>query len=115
MKLYEVSGFVAVVIPFFSEKYLPEENDLATEVTDFRDYYVNTTNGRIPKYYCVRLSPNGKDVRQLCEDPNAKDPAERGKVRAATEEMWNDLKRGCLLYTSPSPRDRQKSRMPSSA
>jgi FKBP-type peptidyl-prolyl cis-trans isomerase SlyD len=26
-----------------------------------------------------------------------------------------DLKKGCLLYTSPSPRDRQKSRMPSSA
>ena len=24
-------------------------------------------------------------------------------------------KRSCLLYTSPSPRDRQKSRMPSSA
>ena len=26
-----------------------------------------------------------------------------------------DLYGGCLLYTSPSPRDRQKSRMPSSA
>src|SRR5678809_299081 len=26
-----------------------------------------------------------------------------------------DLSMGCLLYTSPSPRDRQKSRMPSSA
>ena len=25
---------------------------------------------------------------------------------------WND---GCLLYTSPSPRDSRKSRMPSSA
>ena len=25
------------------------------------------------------------------------------------------LRKGCLLYTSPSPRDRQKSRMPSSA
>ena len=25
------------------------------------------------------------------------------------------LRLGCLLYTSPSPRDRQKSRMPSSA
>ena len=25
------------------------------------------------------------------------------------------LDQGCLLYTSPSPRDRQKSRMPSSA
>ena len=24
-------------------------------------------------------------------------------------------RKGCLLYTSPSPRDRQKSRMPSSA
>ena len=32
---------------------------------------------------------------------------------------WNQLEDGllgiCLLYTSPSPRDRQKSRMPSSA
>ena len=27
----------------------------------------------------------------------------------------NDISRICLLYTSPSPRDRQKSRMPSSA
>ena len=26
-----------------------------------------------------------------------------------------DLSEACLLYTSPSPRDRQKSRMPSSA
>ena len=29
-------------------------------------------------------------------------------------QTWR-LLRGCLLYTSPSPRDRQKSRMPSSA
>ena len=27
----------------------------------------------------------------------------------------NNYKKACLLYTSPSPRDRQKSRMPSSA
>ena len=35
------------------------------------------------------------------------------------DNAWNDSKDiaqgGCLLYTSPSPRDRQKSRMPSSA
>ena len=31
----------------------------------------------------------------------------------ATKESKND--ETCLLYTSPSPRDRQKSRMPSSA
>ena len=27
----------------------------------------------------------------------------------------NNLDKGCLLYTSPSPRDRTRSRMPSSA
>ena len=31
-----------------------------------------------------------------------------------TEEVDVEVE-GCLLYTSPSPRDRQKSRMPSSA
>ena len=29
--------------------------------------------------------------------------------------LGNTLSTACLLYTSPSPRDRQKSRMPSSA
>ena len=29
--------------------------------------------------------------------------------------LYRERRYGCLLYTSPSPRDRQKSRMPSSA
>ena len=33
----------------------------------------------------------------------------------STTAQINDSLRVCLLYTSPSPRDRQKSRMPSSA
>ena len=32
-----------------------------------------------------------------------------------TEELTEAMRNCCLLYTSPSPRDRQKSRMPSSA
>ena len=32
-----------------------------------------------------------------------------------TDEIQKILIKSCLLYTSPSPRDRQKSRMPSSA
>ena len=32
-----------------------------------------------------------------------------------TNNMGATVSKGCLLYTSPSPRDRQKSRMPSSA
>ena len=35
----------------------------------------------------------------------------KSSVGFATADKLND----CLLYTSPSPRDRQKSRMPSSA
>ena len=31
------------------------------------------------------------------------------------EKLENGIYESCLLYTSPSPRDRQKSRMPSSA
>ena len=34
---------------------------------------------------------------------------------ASLKEQGNLLVRACLLYTSPSPRDRTRSRMPSSA
>ena len=36
-------------------------------------------------------------------------------LRAFEQKGWLATLRSCLLYTSPSPRDRQKSRMPSSA
>ena len=36
-------------------------------------------------------------------------------VSAESPNKWRRRCPGCLLYTSPSPRDRQKSRMPSSA
>ena len=39
---------------------------------------------------------------------------EYGKVAGYIENGIYNYK-GCLLYTSPSPRDRQKTRMPSSA
>ena len=34
---------------------------------------------------------------------------------SAEADYWSNRCKFCLLYTSPSPRDRQKSRMPSSA
>ena len=40
---------------------------------------------------------------------------EKGKGKDKGKEKEKGKERGCLLYTSPSPRDRQKSRMPSSA
>src|SRR5665811_1431054 len=38
-----------------------------------------------------------------------------GPLTASREDYWDCLARTCLLYTSPSPRDRTRSRMPSSA
>ena len=43
----------------------------------------------------------------------AKPGPDKNRVKPMGEETEDSL--SCLLYTSPSPRDRQKSRMPSSA
>ena len=101
LRNYDASGYVAVVIPFFSDTYLPEERGLAADVTDFRlhrktaDPDDTAAYARTPRYHCVRLSHNGVHVRQLC-DPN--DPATgrtTGVVRAAIRDMWNEgLKKG---------------------
>ena len=53
-------------------------------------------------------------------DPEDELAADRLKSAAATKKLavfdaFDILNKICLLYTSPSPRDRQKSRMPSSA
>ena len=68
---------------------------------------------------CARLGvPTGVffsddlgDIAQsklICADCPVMESCLEGAIRRG--EPW-----GCLLYTSPSPRDRQKSRMPSSA
>ena len=40
---------------------------------------------------------------------------EKNEIDLAMIPIENTIAGSCLLYTSPSPRDRQKSRMPSSA
>ena len=37
------------------------------------------------------------------------------EIKGKRKQLHQELINSCLLYTSPSPRDRQKSRMPSSA
>ena len=69
---------------------------------------------------------NGKGkVGQVCVEEDSVDRAlfvdrgwrreDRGRSGARTDGGVGARSGGCLLYTSPSPRDRQKSRMPSSA
>ena len=62
------------------------------------------------------LQLTGGDDYELCFTA---DPAQRGQVAATLEALDLAVARigtcTCLLYTSPSPRDRSLSRMPSSA
>ena len=53
----------------------------------------------------VKMSTNPPDDNAIEEAVKIKESGKATEVIAVT----------CLLYTSPSPRDRQKSRMPSSA
>ena len=60
------------------------------------------------------LSKCGQDLNAqmaLIEQCEADKETLRGNVR----ELQTTVSNNCLLYTSPSPRDRTRSRMPSSA
>ena len=53
-------------------------------------------------------------VPEISEILNVKEPTLHSRLRRAKSVLQEQLK-GCLLYTSPSPRDQRGSRMPSSA
>jgi hypothetical protein len=101
MRTYESGGYLAFVVPFFSDTWLPEEEGSTDEVRDYRLSYVNVSNGKVAKYWCVRSSLNGMHLRQLCdpgEEGNGKG-ALTGAVRAHVEDFWNELKRRHFIDT----------------
>ena len=95
MRVHATSGFVAFVVPFFSDTYLPYEEGGVDEVTDYRRHYVNGTNGRAARFYCVRTSTNALFIKQRCDPGSNGDGTGRltGAVRRHVEVFWNDLKR----------------------
>ena len=74
------------------------------------------------KYKSIDLVPIKNKVIKFCSEQNINIKLESSPRLLA---FWNrpklvwrilhDQNRTCLLYTSPSPRDRTRSRMPSSA
>ena len=80
------------------------------EATGFRDIKINDSN-----------APIGKGIHEMGTARMGRDPKTSvlnkfNQVHSVTNVFVSDgACMTCLLYTSPSPRDRQKSRMPSSA
>ena len=67
--------------------------------------------------HAVRLAQEGADIIavDICDQIDSTPyPMATQADLAETAKLVEQLD-SCLLYTSPSPRDRQKSRMPSSA
>ena len=62
-----------------------------------------------PNEIVAIMGRNGMGKTTLMKSLMGIVPTKSGSVTMDGKEL------GCLLYTSPSPRDRQKSRMPSSA
>ena len=60
-----------------------------------------------------KLTLNGNDARLRLMIRNIAD--ERAPLADGFFGFYSDIHRDCLLYTSPSPRDKRQSRMPSSA
>ena len=64
----------------------------------------------------VELETQRREKLQEAEKLNAEANATSKKIGGAKDDAEREsLKEGCLLYTSPSPRDGLLSRMPSSA
>ena len=78
---------------------------------DYSPYLYKTTNGGGKWVSITKGIPDGTLVWRIVQDhinPNL--------LFLATEYgVYVSLNQGCLLYTSPSPRDATLSRMPSSA
>ena len=100
---------------------LGDRFDLARALSDASRTIAFTADQAI-RGSCATLSTRGltgllrrSPVRRPLDDGVVEHAGEVALARGARveEEPWLPLR--CLLYTSPSPRDRQKSRMPSSA
>ena len=67
---------------------------------------------RMMKQYFKDTMVNEDIYSDFCVIPIRTLGGERGHARGVRELAYSE---NCLLYTSPSPRDRTRSRMPSSA
>ena len=65
--------------------------------------------------YEAEVGHNGYKISYKANDPKVMRVERDSNTKGGFLGLANNKVKVCLLYTSPSPRDRQKSRMPSSA
>ena len=96
--------------------------NLAHNLQDVRDLKRRTHANRLNGIDAVYLST--EEVKKFCPiintSPDIRYPVLGGTLQRRAGTARHDAvawgyARGCLLYTSPSPRDKRQSRMPSSA
>ena len=75
-----------------------------------RQWYIRFKAGNFENGY-YEIGENFDLVKDLCKSEFIKDCKALGFTPITAELTYCD----CLLYTSPSPRDKRQSRMPSSA
>ena len=63
----------------------------------------------------VPIDTSGDAVEVELKEESQTEEVKTTEPEVQVEEVPQEQPKHCLLYTSPSPRDRQKSRMPSSA
>ena len=99
---------------------------LASAVKKYIDYYgvrcglenVIFTNNDSAYETALSLHKSGTKLNAIIDIRDNSSSEIVNKVKSLGIQIyWNHtvVNTNCLLYTSPSPRDRQKSRMPSSA
>ena len=133
-KAVDANGTPTKTAPFGGTDFIgrvvfTKEGRMSAAITDAR--------GKIPEeesreYSCYAGAYTLKDSMLITKVDACSDPARMGTEQVRTVSFEDgimvlqpplrsygnkpaELRTLCLLYTSPSPRDRQKSRMPSSA
>ena len=114
--LEEVSNGEARLSPGYSVGILQQEPPLDEDKTVLENVQMafGDVLAKIDRFNAIsaEMADPDADFDALME--------EMGKLQEAIDaangwDLDSQLSQACLLYTSPSPRDRQKSRMPSSA
>ena len=91
------------------EKYAEYLKDL--KLVDYKVRILNTGTEAITRVSIESTDSQGKNWFTIGVSPNIIDASFKALIDSLDFKLFKD----CLLYTSPSPRDKRQSRMPSSA